>query len=309
LLHVQALRKIKKKWGRSVLNRYIVGVFLSTLSGVCYGFLPVLAVYAYRGGATVNEYVFLRYAISSVFLLLYVAVYKPHGLKRFIKSIPVVLPLAAGVFQGAADYFYMFAVDRISAGLAAILFFTFIVWVAVWGFIFYKERLKFSGIVGIALALVGLALVAGISWGKISTIGIIAGLAGGLACSGFVMYSNKVQEKQDTAVSSAFICLITAVSLFLLGGVNGSLQFQMSPGGWLFCVASGVLGSIALFTFMAGMKRVGSTTASVLCTIEPVTAVVFSALLLSQKMTALQLLGGMVLLIGAVLVVTAKKES
>lgn len=289
-------------------HRFFVGVFLVILSGICYGFAPILAVYAYRGGATVSMYVFLRYGIASVFFLIYIAIYK-RNIFRMVGKIPVALLLAAGTSQAVASYLYMATVQCISAGLAAILFFTFIVWVAVWGFIFYKERLKVSGIVGIALALVGLALVAGISWGKISTIGIIAGLAGGLACSGFVMYSNKVQEKQDTAVSSAFICLITAVSLFLLGGVNGSLQFQMSPGGWLFCVASGILGSIALFTFMAGMKRVGSTTASVLCTVEPVTAVVFSALLLSQKMTALQLLGGMVLLIGAVLVVTAKKET
>lgn len=289
-------------------HRFFVGVFLVILSGICYGFAPILAVYAYRGGATVSMYVFLRYGIASVFFLIYIAIYK-RNIFRMVGKIPVALLLAAGTSQAVASYLYMATVQCISAGLAAILFFTFIVWVAVWGFIFYKERLKVSGIVGIALALVGLALVAGISWGKISTIGIIAGLAGGLACSGFVMYSNKVQEKQDTAVSSAFICLITAVSLFLLGGVNGSLQFQMSPGGWLFCVASGILGSIALFTFMVGMKRVGSTTASVLCTVEPVTAVVFSALLLSQKMTALQLLGGMVLLIGAVLVVTAKKET
>lgn len=293
------------------MNPFSIGVFLVLLSGICYGFIPILAVYAYQGGATVNEYVFLRYAIASLFLLLYVALNrpsldKPYGFKRLTKIL-VVLMLAAGVLQAAGDYLYMFAVKSLSAGLAAILFYTFIVWVAVWGFLFYKERLKVAGIVGIALALVGLTLVAGISWGEISTIGIIAGLAGALACSCFVMISNKVMEKLDAAVSSAFICLLTAVPLYLVGCANGSLQFQLSPAAWLFSIISGVIVSFALFAFMAGMKRVGSTTASVLCTVEPVTAVLFSALLLSQKMTALQLLGGVLILVGAVLVVTAKK--
>ncbi|HHY40375.1 MAG TPA: DMT family transporter [Syntrophaceticus sp.] len=300
--------KNQKKWGRSILNPFSVGIFLVLLCAIGYGFIPILAVYAYQGGATVSEYVFLRYAIASVFLLLYVAFYKPYGFKMFLKT-PVVLPLVAGVFQAVWDYLYMFAVKSISAGLAAILFYTFIVWVAVWGFLFYKERLKVSGIVGIALTLVGLALVAGISWGKINTIGIIAALAGALFCSGYVMISNKSMEKLDEAVSSAFICLFTAVPLFLLGSANGTLQFQMSAEGWLFCIASGVIVSIALFAFMAGMKRIGSTTASVLCTLELVIAVLFSALLLSEKLTALQLLGGAVILIGTVLVITAKKES
>jgi len=50
------------------LNRYIVGVFLVIVSGVCYGFSPILAVYAYRGGASVADYVFLRYGIASLFI-------------------------------------------------------------------------------------------------------------------------------------------------------------------------------------------------------------------------------------------------
>lgn len=62
-----------------------------------------------------------------------------------------------------------------------------------------------------------------------------------------------------------------------------------------------------MFAFLAGMKRIGSTTATVLCTVEPVTAVACSTLLLSQKMTVLQLLGGLVIIIGAALVVTSKK--
>jgi drug/metabolite transporter (DMT)-like permease len=290
------------------LNRYIVGVFLVVISGVCYGFSPILAVYAYRGGASVSDYVFLRYGIASLFYLLYIFIYKRSIFSMLVK-IPLALPLMAGVSQAVSTYLYMSTVKSISAGLAAILFYTYIVWVAVWGFIFKKERLKMPGIAGIVLALIGLALVVGVSWGKISTIGIIMGLASALASSGVVMAGNETLKQLEPVVASAFISLFTAVPLFLFGSATGTLQFQMSSAAWLAAIASAVIScNIALFTFMAGMKRVGSTIASVLCTAEPVTAVVFSALLLSQKMTPLQLLGGLVILIGAILVVTSKKE-
>lgn len=290
------------------MNRYIVGVFLVVISGVCYGFSPILAVYAYRGGASVSDYVFLRYGIASLFYLLYIFIYKRSIFSMLVK-IPLALPLMAGVSQAVSTYLYMSTVKSISAGLAAILFYTYIVWVAVWGFIFKKERLKMPGIAGIVLALIGLALVVGVSWGKISTIGIIMGLASALASSGVVMAGNETLKQLEPVVASAFISLFTAVPLFLFGSATGTLQFQMSSAAWLAAIASAVIScNIALFTFMAGMKRGGSTIASVLCTAEPVTAVVFSALLLSQKMTPLQLLGGLVILIGAILVVTSKKE-
>jgi drug/metabolite transporter (DMT)-like permease len=289
------------------LNRYIVGVLLVILSGICYGFTPVLAVYAYQGGATVSEYVFLRYVVASAVYLLYITIYK-RNIFSMLGKIPVVLLLAAGTSQAVAAYLYMSAVKSISAGLAAVLFYTYILWVAVWGFVFNKERLKLSGIAGVALALIGLVMVVGVSWGKICTIGIFMGLAAALALSGFVMTSNGAMKKLEPIAASAFICILTAAPLFLLGSATGTLNYQMSTVAWLACVATGIFTSVALFTFMAGMKLVGSTTASVLCTAEPVTAVVFSALLLSQKMTTLQLLGGLVILIGAVLVVTSKRQ-
>jgi drug/metabolite transporter (DMT)-like permease len=292
---------------RSILNRYIVGILLVILSGICYGFTPVLAVYAYQGGATVSEYVFLRYVVASAVYLLYITIYK-RNIFSMLGTIPVVLLLAAGTSQAVAAYLYMSAVKSISAGLAAVLFYTYILWVAVWGFVFNKERLKLSGIAGVALAVIGLVMVVGVSWGKISTIGIFMGLAAALALSGFVMTSNGAMKKLEPIAASAFICILTAAPLFLLGSATGTLNYQMSTVAWLACVATGIFTSIALFAFMAGMKLVGSTTASVLCTAEPVTAVVFSALLLSQKMTILQLLGGLVILIGAVLVVTSKRQ-
>lgn len=289
------------------MNRYIVGILLVILSGICYGFTPVLAVYAYQGGATVSEYVFLRYVVASAVYLLYIIIYK-RNIFSMLGKIPVVLLLAAGTSQAVAAYLYMSAVKSISAGLAAVLFYTYILWVAVWGFVFNKERLKLSGIAGVALALIGLVMVVGVSWGKISTIGIFMGLAAALALSGFVMTSNGAMKKLEPIAASAFICILTAAPLFLLGSATGTLNYQMSTVAWLACVATGIFTSIALFAFMAGMKLVGSTSASVLCTAEPVTAVVFSALLLSQKMTILQLLGGLVILIGAVLVVTSKRQ-
>jgi drug/metabolite transporter (DMT)-like permease len=290
------------------LNNFLIGVLLAILSGICYGFTPILAVYAYQGGATVSDYVSLRYGVASVIILLYLVIFHGRSISKQLGKIPWALPLVAGFAQAIASFLYMSTVQKTTAGLAAILFYTYIIWVAVWGFIFIKERLKLSGVFGIGLALTGLAMLVGVSLGRTSTVGLIMGLGSGLACSGYVMASNRILNKAEPIIVSALISVFTAIPLFLLGSATGTLKIQISAAAWLACAVSGVFTVIALFAFMAGMKRVGATVTSVLGTAEPVTTVVFSALLLSQKMTGLQLIGGMVLLIGAILVVTSKKR-
>ncbi len=49
-------------------------------------------------------------------------------------------------------------------------------------------------IAGIALAMIGLAMVVDISFGKVSAGGVFMVLLAALACSGFIMFSNKCLE-------------------------------------------------------------------------------------------------------------------
>lgn len=299
--------------GDASLNRYRTGVYLVILSGVCYGFLPILATYAYQGGATVSEFVFLRFGISSVVFLLYMAFFKSDSFKigdrtRILSLVPLLL--VVGIFHLVESYLYMASVQYIAAPLASLLFYTYPIWVAIWGFLFLKERLKLPGIAGIALAIIGLVMVTGTSLGRINSYGILLALGAALSCSFYIMASNRALKKMDPVITSTFICLFTAVMIYLWGSITGTLRFQMSSGAWLAIFAAALLTSnVAIFALMAGMKRIGSTTTSILSTLEPVTAVVFSALLLSQKLTAIQLLGGLVILLGAMLVVTAKRPA
>jgi drug/metabolite transporter (DMT)-like permease len=291
-----------------LLSRFWTGVFLVILAGVCYGFTPIFATYAYQGGATACVHLLLRFSVAAVCFFLYIAVLKRNCI-RMVGRIVVFSLLAAGILEFAASYLYVASVQYISAGFAGLLFYTYLIWVAVWNFLFKKERLKLSGLAGIALAMIGLAMVVGVTFGKISAGGVIMALVAALACSGFIMFSNKALEMIEPVFTSACVCFLSAVIFYLLGSSTGTITLQISSVAWLASIGSALITcNIAMFAFMEGMKRVGSTTASVLCTVEPVSAVVFSALLLSQKLTGLQLLGGLVILMGAVLVVTSKRQ-
>ncbi len=51
-----------------------------------------------------------------------------------------------------------------------------------------------------------------------------------------------------------------------------------------------------MFTFLAGLRRTGPSTAAILSTFEPVVTTVLAALILSESLTPLQYAGGLLVL-------------
>jgi len=287
------------------VSRFKTGTLLVLLSGVCFGFVPVLGLYAYQGGATVLTLLFLRFTFAACIFFTYLFA---RSIKlRLTRAIVFPLLLIGGLFHPLQSYLYLASLKYISAGLAVLLFYTYPVWVAIWSFLFHKERLSVQTACAIALAFAGLSLVVGTSLDTVNSIGVILALGSAFFISIYIISSGKILQQMDSIVVSAFLTLLNSVFFFVVGSATGTLNFHLEPLGWLATIASAIIATnIALFAFLAGLERVGSTTASILCMTEPVTTAIFSALLLSQRLTLLQWFGGLVILLGAALVVVAK---
>jgi hypothetical protein len=75
-----------------------------------------------------------------------------------------------------------------------------------------------------------------------------------------------------------------------------------SPAAWLAVIAAGVVGAAFAKVFLLrAVRRVGGTRTSVLLLSEPIVGTVLAAILLSQGVTGLQVLGGAGVLAGAAL--------
>jgi drug/metabolite transporter (DMT)-like permease len=88
------------------------------------------------------------------------------------------------------------------------------------------------------------------------------------------------------------------------GGLNtGALS--AAGFGWLAGIA--VISTVAaLSLFFAGLRLVGPTTASILSTAEPLTAVLLAFLVFGESLSAVQLAGGALVLAG-LLVLSARR--
>ena len=90
--------------------------------------------------------------------------------------------------------------------------------------------------------------------------------------------------------------------LLVVGTLGSLAQPLASPDAFWPVVAAGIVGAgVPTVCYIAGIRRLGPPRAAILATFEPVVGVALAAWLLGEQPAAVQLLGGALILVAAVL--------
>ena len=107
----------------------------------------------------------------------------------------------------------------------------------------------------------------------------------------------------------AAVAAFAALSFLLFGSATQSLVFDISWSTWVVILGVVAFSTLlAMAAFFAGMERIGATRASILSTVEPVITIAFSALLLGESFTWIQVGGAMLVLAAAVWVISQGRQ-
>jgi len=115
----------------------------------------------------------------------------------------------------------------------------------------------------------------------------------------------------DPAAAAAIMTTATAIVYALLALASGtSISPADVPGGsWLPLLGLGLVATaIAIQTFYAGVKRVGGARASLISTVEPVYTIVLAMILFDERLTGVQIVGGLLVLIAVILAETGQPD-
>jgi drug/metabolite transporter (DMT)-like permease len=284
------------------------GTALCLASGSAFGAMAIFAKLAYGEGATVGTVLTVRFALAAALFWVVVVATGRLGELRELRGRHI----RAGLALGACGYAlqsgcYFAALERIDASLLSILLYTFPAMVAAAAVALGRERMDGRRLTALALASGGLVLVvAGAGAGALKPLGVLLGLSAAIVYTTYILVSDGVVGRMSPAVLSALVCSGATVSL----AVGSSLLGQFRPGdvtaagwGWLVCIA--VVSTVAAIgLFFAGLRRAGPTSASILATVEPLVTVVLAFLVFGERLGAVQILGG-ALVLTAVLVLNA----
>jgi drug/metabolite transporter (DMT)-like permease len=233
-----------------------------------------------------------------------------RGAAREIRTRDVALALALGGCGYATQAgCYFAALQRIDASLLSLLVYTFPAIVAVAAIVLGRERADGRRLTALALALGGLTLVlgGGAAAGRVDPLGAALGLGAAIVYSTYILVSEGIAGRVSPRLLAAFVCTGAAVPLTVGSALAGDLrpgELTTAGWGWLACIAV-VCTVAAIGLLFAGLERVGSTTASILATVEPLVTVLLAVALFGERLGALQLAGGAAML-GGVLVLNAR---
>jgi drug/metabolite transporter (DMT)-like permease len=279
------------------MNRAL-GVTLIVISAASFGTLAIFGRYAYAGGLDTFTLLFLRFTFSALLMTILLIIRReplPRG--------GTLLRLAGMGALGyvGQSYCYLSAIKYASAGLVALLLYLYPTFVAILSTIFFKERLQRFKLVALGLATLGAALTVNPQGGHWS--GIALALCAALIYSVYIIVGTGAMRQVSALQSSMVIFAAAGIVFGVLTAMNGA-HFPVSSAGWLAVAAVTLIATvIPVVTFLAGLKLIGPTDASMLSILEPVVTVLLAAVLFGEMLRPVSLLGGG-LILAAVLLLT-----
>jgi drug/metabolite transporter (DMT)-like permease len=271
--------------------------------------MAIFAKEAYRSDVSVTSLLALRFTLAAgAFWAIVAARRAGSGAARTPTRRVVLVGLALGGIGYAAQSGAFFgALTHIDASLAALLLYTYPALVFGIAIALGRERADRPRVIALGLATAGAALVlAGGGAGALDPLGVALALAAAVLYSVYILVSERVVGHIDAFLLGALITTGAAVTLSIAGLVSGSLGLDFEPAGWAWIAALG-LGStvIAISAFLAGLNLVGPATAAIVSTIEPVVTVALAMAFFAERLGAIQVVGG-ILVLTAVVLLAAK---
>lgn len=270
--------------------KYITALLLFGTNGIVASHIHLSSYYI----------VLLRTMLGSI-LLLILFLFSRHQfsiLKHRKDSLYICI---SGVAMGASWMFLYEAYEQIGVGVSSLLYYCGPVIVMVLSPILFKEKLTAEKLIGFAAVLYGVFLVNGQSSDKLNTFGIICGLLAAVMYSVMVM-SNKKAAHIIGMENSLIQLLISFITVAVFVGIkNGGYAIQIASGDWSWIITLGLLNTgIGCYFYFSSIGDLPVQTVSVCGYLEPLSAVVFSVLLLGETMLPFQIAGAVLIIGGAV---------
>ena len=210
-------------------KRERIGLFLVVVAAFGFGISPSYAKLAYEGGAEPLTLVAARFTIC-VLIMSIVAKVRQTSIR--VSGKLLYLPLIMGLLLAWNATGYLSAVKEIKVSLAAALFYTFPLQVAVFSWMMGFELLSMRRIAALSLGFVGVLFVISLGLSEMNIYGIVLALGAGCGVAlTSVLFSRAADINNSVALmfwSMVVACLFSWLVTFLLG----DFALPHTRGGW-----------------------------------------------------------------------------
>jgi len=175
------------------------------------------------------------------------------------------------------------------------------IFVALAAWLMFRRRPQRKFLAGLTVAVTGMMLLIGGDFQLQGTelIGDALGVVTAMFYAGYQLTVTKLRERVATSTLMAWTGLITAIVLLPIALLTGEQMLPVSVMGWVKLAGLALISQVAGQSLIAyAMAHLPATFSSVGLLFQPVMATLFAWLLLGEAVSALQLAGGITVLIG-----------
>ncbi len=271
------------------LFRYIFALLLFGSNGIVASFIDLSS----------QNIVLLRTLIGGILLI---AIFFISGGKlTFYKHKKQFLSLAvSGIAMGASWMLLYEAYARIGVSIASLLYYCGPVVVLALSPLLFKERLAANKVLGFLAVLVGVVLINGDAFdGRGDMFGIACGLLSAVMYA-FMVVCNKRAKDIAGLENSTLQLTIAFLTVAVFVGLRQGYAMQIAPSSILPVLMLGLLNTgIGRYFYFSSIGKLKVQTVAVCGYLEPLSAVLFSVLLLKEAMLPLQIMGAALIIGGA----------
>lgn len=277
-----------------------LGILLVVLSAVGFGTLGIFGLYAQQAALSIPTVLAFRFLLAAVLVW---ALLAAQGRLTVLRGRTLAIALGLGAFGYATQSgLYFLGLEYMTAGLVAIVLYTYPAFVVVLAITVIGERATPVMIVALCLAIGGVALVTGADPDGASLIGVAIVLGAATAYAVYITVSRALLDRVDPLVLTAYVLPAAGGTFLAIGTATGQFTIPTAPSAWLIllCIAL-VATALPVVAFFAGIKYVGASRAGIISTVEPPVTVALGAALFAEPVTTATLVGGALILLGVVL--------
>ncbi len=281
-----------------------MGFFLALLSSAAFGLIPLFSLPLLHDGMSPECVLFYRFlfgalAIFPIPVLRHERLAAPAGELVRLAVFSIMYALAALLmFQG---FHYL------PSGVASTLQFLYPLMVMIIMILFFHEKPSIITVCSVLLAILGVFLLSGGEGeGNISAKGIILLLVSALCNAVYICGLHVARIRSISGLSITFWVLFFGMLASLINALaSGTFQWLHSwTEAGLAVLLAVVTATISNLTLVLAIQRIGSTMASILGVMEPLTAVTVGILVFNEPAT-LGVFAGVAVICAAVILVMA----
>jgi drug/metabolite transporter (DMT)-like permease len=275
-----------------------LGVLSTVLSSFFLGWAPILGKMAYAGGATPFTVVAFRTAAAA--LLLWLAF-----LLLWRREIPIgwrdlVGCLGVGAVNGFGSLLYYSSLSRLNASRAALLNTLYPLWVVLFLFAAGQPLTRLT-LARLGLSMVGTYLLTRAGPGELDWLGVTLMIASAATYGWHLVLGQWVLADVPSRKATLYIVTAMACVVGLARGLQAQTLEPVTGVGWRAIFALGLTTALSRLAMFAGLEQLGGIETALTSLLELLVSLVLAFLLLGERLTVGQWLGGMLLMISLAL--------